>query len=68
MDHSLQKAAQRKAGIAARRALSAAHVKVDVRFRTKDDYAVIAMVRQGLGISISDFFHSQLFDESNLEP
>ena len=35
-----------------RRALSAAHVKVDVRFRTKDDYAVIAMVRQGLGISI----------------
>ena len=23
-----------------------------MRFRTKDDYAVIAMVRQGLGISI----------------
>ena len=24
----------------------------DIRFRTKDDYAVIAMVRQGLGVSI----------------
>ena len=27
-------------------------MKPNVRFRTKDDYAVIAMVRQGLGVSI----------------
>ena len=36
----------------ARRALDAAGVKPNVRFYTKDDYAVIAMVEQGLGISI----------------
>jgi len=36
----------------ARRALEAAGVKPNVRFYTKDDYAVIAMVEQGLGISI----------------
>ena len=36
----------------ARRALEAAGVRPNVRFYTKDDYAVIAMVEQGLGISI----------------
>lgn len=36
----------------ARRALDAAGVKPNVRYYTKDDYAVIAMVEQGLGISI----------------
>ena len=36
----------------ARRALEAAGVKPNVRFSTKDDYAIIAMVEQGLGISI----------------
>ncbi len=36
----------------ARRALDAVNMKANVRFRTKDDYAVIAMVRQGLGVSI----------------
>lgn len=36
----------------ARKALDAAGVKPNVRFYTKDDYAVIAMVEQGLGISI----------------
>lgn len=36
----------------ARRALDAAGVRPNVRFYTKDDYAVIAMVEQGLGISI----------------
>lgn len=36
----------------ARRALDAAGVKPNVRFYTKDDYAIIAMVEQGLGISI----------------
>ena len=35
-----------------RRALDAVGAKPDLRFRTKDDYAVIAMVRQGLGVSI----------------
>ena len=35
-----------------RRALEAAGVKPNVRFYTKDDYAIIAMVEQGLGISI----------------
>ena len=35
-----------------RRALSAAGLHADARFCTKDDYAVIAMVRQGLGVSI----------------
>ena len=35
-----------------RRALEAAGVKPNVRFTTKDDYAIIAMVRQGLGVSI----------------
>ena len=36
----------------ANRALSAAGVKPNIRFSTKDDYAIIAMVEQGLGISI----------------
>ena len=36
----------------ARRALEAAGVKPNVRFYTKDDYAIIAMVEQGLGISV----------------
>lgn len=36
----------------ARRALDAAGVKPNVKFYTKDDYAIIAMVEQGLGISI----------------
>ncbi len=35
-----------------RRALGKAGVKPDVRFSTKDDYAIIAMVEQGLGVSI----------------
>lgn len=36
----------------ARRALENAGVKPNVRFYTKDDYAIIAMVEQGLGMSI----------------
>ncbi|MBR6114506.1 MAG: LysR family transcriptional regulator [Oscillospiraceae bacterium] len=36
----------------ARRALDAAGVRPNVRFTTKDDYAIIAMVEQGLGVSI----------------
>ncbi len=36
----------------ARRALEAAGVSPNVRFYTKDDYAIIAMVEQGLGMSI----------------
>ena len=36
----------------ARRALDAAGVKPNVRFYTKDDYAIIAMVENGLGMSI----------------
>ena len=36
----------------ARRALEAAGLKPNVRFTTKDDYAIIAMVEQGLGVSI----------------
>lgn len=36
----------------AQRALDAAGVKPRRRLNTKDDYAVIAMVRQGLGVSI----------------
>lgn len=36
----------------ARRALEAAGVKPNIRFTTKDDYAIIAMVEQGLGVSI----------------
>lgn len=36
----------------ARRALSAVGKKPSIRFETKDDYAAIAMVRQGLGVSI----------------
>lgn len=35
-----------------RRALETAGVKPNIRFTTKDDYAIIAMVEQGLGISI----------------
>lgn len=36
----------------ARRAFRAVGIKPNIRFETKDDYAVIAMVRQGLGVSI----------------
>lgn len=36
----------------AQRALDAAKVKPNIKFSTKDDYAIIAMVEQGLGISI----------------
>lgn len=36
----------------ARRALVSAGIKPNVKFTTKDDYAIIAMVEQGLGISI----------------
>ncbi len=36
----------------ARRALEKAGVKPNVKFTTKDDYAIIAMVSQGLGVSI----------------
>ena len=36
----------------ARKALDAAGVKPNVKFTTKDDYAIIAMVEQGLGVSI----------------
>lgn len=36
----------------ARSALDAAGVTPNIRFYTKDDYAIIAMVEQGLGISI----------------
>ena len=36
----------------ANRALSAAGIKPNIRFSTKDDYAIIAMVEKGLGISI----------------
>ena len=36
----------------ARRALESAGVKPNVRFYTKDDYAILAMVEQGLGMSI----------------
>jgi len=36
----------------ARGVLADAGIKVDVKFTTKDDYAVIAMVEQGLGVSI----------------
>ena len=36
----------------ARRALDAAGITPNIRFSTKDDYAIIAMVEQGLGISI----------------
>ena len=36
----------------ANKALSAAGIKPNIRFSTKDDYAIIAMVEQGLGISI----------------
>ena len=32
--------------------LDAAGVKPNIRFTTKDDYAIIAMVEQGLGVSI----------------
>lgn len=36
----------------ANKALSAAGIKPNIKFSTKDDYAIIAMVEQGLGISI----------------
>ena len=36
----------------ANKALSAAGIRPNIKFSTKDDYAIIAMVEQGLGISI----------------
>ena len=36
----------------ARRAMELAGVKPNIRFTTKDDYAIIAMVENGLGVSI----------------
>lgn len=36
----------------ARRVLDSVGMKPNIRLRTKDDYAAIAMVRQGLGVSI----------------
>ncbi len=36
----------------ARRALDAVGLRPNVRFATKDDYAIVAMVEQGLGVSI----------------
>lgn len=36
----------------ARKALDAAGITPNIKFSTKDDYAIIAMVEQGLGISI----------------
>ena len=36
----------------ARRALELSGVRANVKFKTKDDYALIAMVEQGLGVSI----------------
>lgn len=36
----------------ARRALDSAGVKPNIKYTTKDDYAIIAMVEQGLGISL----------------
>jgi len=36
----------------ARKVLEAAGIRPNVRFTTKDDYAIIAMVEQGLGVSI----------------
>lgn len=36
----------------ANRALAAAGIKPNIKFSTKDDYAIIAMVEKGLGISI----------------
>ena len=36
----------------ANKALSTAGIKPNIKFSTKDDYAIIAMVEQGLGISI----------------
>ena len=36
----------------ARRALQSAGVQASVRFTTKDDYAIIAMVGKGMGVSI----------------
>lgn len=36
----------------ARYALELAGVQANIKFTTKDDYAIIAMVEQGLGISI----------------
>ena len=36
----------------ARLALKAARIRPEVRFTTKDDYAILAMVAQGLGVSV----------------
>lgn len=46
-----------------RRALELAHVKANVKFFTKDDYAIIAMVEQGLGVSIMPELLLQGHDE-----
>jgi DNA-binding transcriptional LysR family regulator len=48
----------------ARRALDAAGVKPNVRFYTKDDYAIIAMVEQGLGTSLMSEMMLQGFKEN----
>ena len=59
----------------ARRALDAAGVKPNVRFTTKDDYAILAMVSQGLGVSIVPELsagpprrHRRAGDDAALEP
>ena len=53
----------------ARRALEAAGVKPNVRFYTKDDYAIIAMVEQGLGISIMpELLLKGRHDDSQMRP
>lgn len=36
----------------ARRAIEAANVRLNIKFSTKDDYAILAMVEHGLGVSI----------------
>jgi len=36
----------------ARRAIAAANIRLNVKFTTKDDYAILAMVEHGLGVSI----------------
>ena len=54
------------------RALSAAGVRPNIKYTTKDDYAILAMVEQGLGISIVPQLliqgRSQNFEARPLEP
>lgn len=54
------------------RALSAAGVHPNIKYITKDDYAILAMVEQGLGISIVPQLliqgRTQNFDARPLEP